>query len=308
MKSYDDKSLIPFKRALRKSPESSETRLIMKWRVPSKSFILKAKDLEKFRVKVKQQEISYVIDSLKTCKLYEPKKPGTESQLQKGMCFLMGLLIGVYITLVFHFLSMKDSNIRMPLAITCIVILILTILMGSICHAYTNWKSSCLILLRRKNEIQAMLNGHNRNGIWYYRNLVWRCGDQGAFLILTFEDKKKNRESRRKRSKRSKRRPRGSKDNSEVNIPEIQFKPSIDISEVDYKGGRKRDRFDRRGKLDIDLKLDSTNKGKKKLKSIPGSFDMKRDEHESFFALHNPSLNISIEKFNSNEYYYDYDI
>lgn len=303
MASNDEKNLIPFKRALTKNTPSSPSSLSIEWNTILKTYTYKKENLEKFKAKVKAEDIDFVLDSLKTCKYYEPKKPN-HSSLMKILYCVLGFVLGTYLMFIFATLTDADCNYKHAKIITATVFIILLILLGWICYSYKNWKENFEILLRRKKELQAKLDEHNKIGIWYYRNLSWRCGNQGAYLFLKSKDYEEKKTKKRKKEKDDK----NKKGCSGFNIPEIQFKPSINISSVDYKGGRK-------GKKGNEFRLEEQmveikSKKKKKLTSVPNSVMLEkgRDEQESMFALHNPSLNISIEHINSEEYYYDYDI
>ena len=85
-----------------------------------------------------------------------------------------------------------------PYIISTTAILISLLFFGFIFYMYITWKEDFEILSKRKKELQAKLDEHNKIGIWYYRNLIWKCGEQGAYLILMTKDHNQNIKRKKK--------------------------------------------------------------------------------------------------------------
>ena len=166
--------------------------------------MVRTKDLDKFKARLPDSEMKYVLEALKNCKFYLMKLPKSKS--------VRWLYLGAQITIVLLWLSFMLFLLILGLATWPNLIVTFVVFVGTVSILYFCYLKATMTtvkskLVLREKSIKSVLNRLNSDDFWLNNDLIWRCGEFGAYLMIQTGDhidKKYNRAQSLKKERESK--------------------------------------------------------------------------------------------------------
>ena len=155
--------------------------LVLHWDNKKKLFSFKRADLEQFEGEVTIPELKTLLESLKNCKYYLADAPNKDITIFVFL-IILGLLIACFLAKLLVLLYFDKFDIEIILVSVSIHLVLVLCLF--LCYLWFSSNSSVNVIKERKRSLEEKLDEHNDDETWSGRDLIWRCGKDGAYLML----------------------------------------------------------------------------------------------------------------------------